>query len=312
MSDVIEMYKDLIYRQVRRGEVSNSCGGKWLKSYIWPNEDEKEILKLVDLKRVKKVLTVLSSGDYLYSLISKGIKDIDTFDISPITEYYALGLKRSIISNIAGYGEFKRYLSTLVYSDDTRYVSRELDRLIPMMYSKYQQFWIEINRYNYDIQKKKGKQLPLLCLLLNSDKCFPNRCSYLSSQEDYDRVRLYLGSTLIKFYNINILDVSKPLEYDKFYDLIIMSNIMDYYSERKGKNEFTKYCDLKRVEKQLFNLLTDGGRVINTITGGNNSLFHQSKVAVSQLQDNERLYDINNSKSYDHDRCLILTKTRKK
>ena len=64
--------------------------------------------------------------------------------------------------------------------------------------------------------------------------------------------------------------------------------------------------------KQLFNLLTDGGRVINTITGGNNSLFHQSKVAVSQLQDNERLYDINNSKSYDHDRCLILTKTRKK
>ncbi len=314
MSNDIEMYKDLIARQVRRGEVSSSCWGKWQKSYAWPNEDEKEILKLIDFKRIKRVLTVLSSGDYLYSLISKGIINVDTFDISPITEYYALGLKRSAIETIPDCGELKRYLGNLIYSDNARYVSREIEKLFPFMIAKYQLFWSEMIKFNYDLQKRKGRQLPLLCLLLNTDKCFPNRCSYLSSQKDYDRLRIYLKGLIIKHYNINILDVRKPLEPGVLYNLIIMSNILDYLCEKKSlsSNKYTTYADFKEVEKRLFNLLVDEGMIVNTITGSNSALFSQSRVHVSQLQSNERLYDISNSRSYNHDRCLILTKTKKK
>ena len=314
MSKDIEIYKDLIARQVRRGEISKSCGGKWQKSYAWPNEDEKEILKLIDFKRIRRVLTVLSSGDYLYSLISKGIINVDTFDISPITQYYSLGLKKSVIETIPDCGEFKRYLGSLIYSDNARYVGREIENLLSRMIEKYQLFWSEMIKFNYDLQKRKARQLPLLPMLLNTEKCFPNRCSYLNSQTDYDRVRIYLKGLIIKHYNINILDVNKPLEPGVLYNLIIMSNIFDYLCEKKSlsTDKIVTYSDFKEVEKRLFNLLCDQGMIVNTITGSNSALFSQSRVCASQLQSNERLYDIENSRSYDHDRCLILTKTKKK
>lgn len=310
MTSYIEMYKELILRQVKRKEISDTCGGKWVKSYIWPNEDEREILKLIDLKRIKNVLTVLSSGDYLYSLIGKNIKNIDTFDVSPIAEYYALGLKRAMIEMISNYGDFKRYLGTLIYSDNLRYVSSEIEKLIPYMLEKYKIFWSEIIRYNYNLQKKNGKTLSLLCMLLNSDKCLPSRCSYLTSQNEYDKVKENLSKSKVSYYNINILELSKPLEKDKLYDLIIMSNIMDYYHERKRNypDIYTTYNDLRSVEKRLFRLMNPSGVIVNTITGNNSSLFFQSKVNISQLQANEKVYNISNSKSYDHDRCLILTK----
>ena len=114
MEKSIQLYKDLILKQVNKGLIDDDS----LKGYMWPYENDREFLGMVVFKDIRSVLTVLSSGDYLFSLICRGILDVDTFDSQPIASYYAFGLKRTIIEMIDNYIEFKSYFNSLINNDN--------------------------------------------------------------------------------------------------------------------------------------------------------------------------------------------------
>ena len=86
--------------------------GEYDKVYATTTENIDAYLKLAEFSGKNEALSVLASGDQAFSLASKGIKNITTFDINKLTEYYALGLKRSAILTY-GYNEFLSYFKNL-------------------------------------------------------------------------------------------------------------------------------------------------------------------------------------------------------
>ena len=65
--------------------------------YAWTNESVYNALDFADAYGRQRALSVLASGDQVFSMLDYKIDDIDTFDINALTEYYALGLKRAMI-----------------------------------------------------------------------------------------------------------------------------------------------------------------------------------------------------------------------
>ena len=68
--------------------------------YFQTNENIEGYLGLEDLSHKENALCIAGSGDHAFSLISKGINDIQLFDINKLTEYMIMGLKKAIILQI--------------------------------------------------------------------------------------------------------------------------------------------------------------------------------------------------------------------
>ena len=65
--------------------------------YFQANENIDDYLKLTDYSTKETALCVAGSGDQAFSLISKGIRKVELFDINKLTEYMIIGLKKAII-----------------------------------------------------------------------------------------------------------------------------------------------------------------------------------------------------------------------
>lgn len=97
MEKCVEGAKRLISKQVHDNRVSlfGISFSEYHKSYYWTNENIKGYLDKVDFEGKDNALAVLASGDHIFNLVEKGISNIDTFDTNKLTEYYALGFKKS-------------------------------------------------------------------------------------------------------------------------------------------------------------------------------------------------------------------------
>ncbi len=91
----MDMYSEKSLEGVKKivsGETSSGgFFGEYDKFYPYTNECISGYLRFVDFIKKNSALSVLSSGDHVFSLISHGINNVDTFDINRLTEYYALG-----------------------------------------------------------------------------------------------------------------------------------------------------------------------------------------------------------------------------
>lgn len=293
MQEVIAGTKKIIDKQVNEpGYLHNLNFNGISKGYFWSNENIDGYLSLADFTNKNRALCVTASGDQIFSLISKGITDIDTFDINSLTEYYVLGLKRALIIKYP-YREFLKIMTILnnFYSNSSETVHTIILESLPFMEQKYRDFWSQIVDYNHQIQKGQNFKFSLFPMLFNC--CIPVSFSiqnspYLQDEVSYEQVRSKLLSCNISFQNVNVINLGK--NYHHQYDFVLLSNILDFmfqYWQKWGYVELDKYLKsiqhlltpegilyLKYVfeyrmrnNNHLAPLFQDGSVVLNELTG---------------------------------------------
>ncbi len=216
--------------------------------YFQTNENIDDYLGLYDISKKETALCVAGSGDQAFSLIAKGINNIQLFDINKLTEYMILGLKKAIILKY-NFSEYFEIMIKLI-NPQTNFMDiyNIISDLIPYMEEKYQCFWIEIINYYKMIQisEKSNYNLIHMLSLTNIEQLIRNNSSYLNTEEDYNRLKYKLQNALVSFKYTNALTLKNDLNGNK-YDLILLSNILDYFHIYWGNNwsiaHLNKYVD---------------------------------------------------------------------
>lgn len=196
--------------------------------YFQSNELLHKIFSNFDLEG-KDVLTVAGSGDQAFHCYNNGAKSVDLFDKNPLTIYYFY-LRRWVVEYLNLFypdksftsKDIKRLLKKVIVCSDCENDSIEYwEKLIKEKDFRFTKlFWKDL------VQQKQSNDFNDLSLIKN---------------------RL---SDNFSFYN---LDITKYLISNKKYDVIITSNISDYYS-----NAFT----LAGYEDNLKGMLKDDGIIV--------------------------------------------------
>lgn len=221
-----------------------------LAVYAFTNENIKAYLEGI---KGRSALSVCSSGDQYFNLIGQNFLDIDLIDINPLAEYYALGIKQALILGFS-YEEYLKII-TLLFKKPAKELEKEiLEYLLKWMSPKYQIFWQEIFNYYFKLQEKYQREISLLQILTQDyyfdldEIIFLNH--YLEGKEKYERTKHNLLSVNSNFILGNILNY----ESSKKYDLILCSNILEYF--------YHPNLDIKRLYQlyqPLLNLLNEQG-----------------------------------------------------
>lgn len=254
MERCIASAKRLIAEQVSRNRASYGISfNTYNKSYCWTNENIKGYLNLVDFNGKENALSVLASGDHAFNLVYNGIKNVDTFDVNRLTEYIALGLKRAMILKYS-YQDFLIVMKNLCsYDSKVECIYEIIEGLLPYMEEKHSKFWQEIIKFNYIIQKENSTNINLIHMLtVNFTESYDyiRGNSYLKNEEAYNKLKLDLLNAKINFKNVNALDLSQ--EFNGKYDLVLLSNILDYFGHYWGS--YWDYETLKNYTEKLENI----------------------------------------------------------
>lgn len=221
-----------------------------LAVYAFTNENIKAYLEGIN---GKSTLSICSSGDQYLNLIGNNFEDIDLIDMNPLTEYYTLGIKQALILGFS-YEEYLKVI-TLLFKKPAKELEKEiLEYLLKWMLPKYQIFWQEIFNYYFKLQEKYQREISLLQILTQDyyfdldEIIFLNH--YLEGKEKYERTKHNLLSVNSNFILGNILNY----ESSKKYDLILCSNILEYF--------YHPNLDIKRLHQlyqPLLNMLNEQG-----------------------------------------------------
>lgn len=295
MENCINGAKKLIEEQMFGEGVSHGASFKpYGKTYFWTNENINGYLNLVDLEGKDSALTVLASGDHAFNLIQRGILNIDTFDTNLLTEFYSIELKRAIILkyNYEQYFSFMRILCSTNVSVDV--LTDMIKGLFPYMSERSKTFWYEILEYNYKLQKHHGTWINLIRLLcVNTNLHSDGINGYALTEENYNALRSNLSKTNITFKEANAIELDES--FDKKYDCIMLSNILDYFDSHFGYG--WAYSNLKYYEMRIQKLAKNDALIFlhYIFWGGQNSrLIHDSDIYMSDLN-GEEVLEIPNS-----------------
>lgn len=259
MEDALAQAKSLIDEQVFISHIMESTTKD--KVYGLTNENITCFINSIGFRGKDSALSVLASGDQVFSFISKGIKNIDTFDINILTEVVALGFKRALILTYS----YEEYLQIFKKLLDPK---TSLDELTAITYTltinmdeEYRKFWQELLVYNYKLQKNNKNQLNLFAMLF-VNTCFNDytlkRCPYLLDEEAYNKLKNNLAQANISFKNINATNLTKY--FASHYDFLYLSNITDYLFIYFGWNfDYEKFSELK---KKWMKLLKKDGKLL--------------------------------------------------
>ena len=259
LNEDIAATKELIYRQVFSGNTQIEELPTYPYQKVFPGTNE-NLCYLEDhlLDGMKSALSVLSSGDQIFTLVYHGIKDISSFDTNRLTYYYSLGIKRAAILTY-DYDEYLNFMENLF---STNFLLDELTAVVKKLFSNMEKdcvsFWKEILDYNYEIQKGLGTNINLVLMLLkNRHGLTPYNIilPHTETPDAYKKCQNKLGQANITFENINCLDLSERIK--GRYDVIFLSNIFDYFYQYLGKHWTVD--KLLRFSNGLKNHLNDNG-----------------------------------------------------
>lgn len=176
------------------------------------NEQLRELFEKFDFSKSTKALSVLSSGDQPLNMICKGVKNLDTFDINRLSEYYAIGIKLAAM-RVFNYKEFISFINKIHDIDSVsiiKYVTSCSD-------VKYKKFWDEI----LYVTKYAGVS-PLVISEIDITKVN----LYCANEELYKKTKSNLEQASINFFNMDVAEIPNKLS---SYSFIYLSNILDYY-----------------------------------------------------------------------------------
>ena len=291
--------------------------------YPFTNECIRNYIDLIDFDRSSNALSVLASGDHVFNLVAKGMTDIDTFDINRLTEYYALGLKRAMIMKYS-YQEFLEIVKIFDYQIgygaevSSNFFNKKIDIIKQLVLDlsrsmdyDYKTFWLKvIDYYNKHSQEKH---------LVNS--LFATHCGYyvennyyLSSKEAYNNLKNTLGRANISFNQSKIEDISSTFE-GKKYDVILLSNILDYMLDSYGVK--WNYSQFLNLDGSIESICNDDALIFynyvfswrySSVSIDRIPVFFNSSVYLSDLGD-MNLHEIKQSKSIEEG--ILLKKVKK-
>ena len=260
LEEAIEMTKNLIGSQIYKGranidEIHDFDG--YHKVYFQTNENVAGYLDLVDLTDKSSALCVAASGDQAFSLINKGLNNIQLFYINKLTEYFVLGLKRAMILKYNYQDYIKTFNSLFNYHTSLEELTAIIIDLTKYMDYKYKVFWLNIANYNYKLQQYIKEPLNLFDMLCNNFglKLMCQSANYLQNPEAYNYLQSQIAHTNIKFAYSNASLLAKNFKGNK-YDIILLSNILDYMHRTWLFDKDTK---LKEYIKSLEKITNQGG-----------------------------------------------------
>ena len=306
--EAIEYSKLMIEEQVNSGKCFNSGMPftKYQKVYLSTNENIKDYLNLKKYNNKDSALSVLASGDQVFNLIIKDINNIDTFDTNYLTQYLVFGLKYAMIQKYSYKGYLKTMGKFININTNIEEITSIINDLLPYMDNKYKKYWREIINYNYSLQRNNSSYINLFHMLyinINSNILF--------NEEEYNILKERLLKTNIAFDNINSVDLNKL---DNKYDLILLSNILDYFSNiYRNNNKRFNISELNKYIESINQLLKEDGIIfLNYIfdyasdSFEKKHIFKNSEIKSSELTNQEiyRIKSLNNN-CYDG---VILSK----
>ena len=262
MKEAIDATKDIITKQVEAQKIFmfGVPFSEYQRVYKETNENIDGYMRLLDFQGKESALTVLASGDHVFNLIYYGIMNIDSFDTNKLTEYYALGIKKSAILAFP-YFEYLRFMRKIMDPDiSLDELNALIKSLFPFMDQKNRIFWKEIISYNYVIQKRTLVKLNLFhMILINIGKEYMGiaKNTYLKSEENYEQLRQKLALANITFQSCNCLQLENSVS--SKYDYLFLSNIPDYFDKSFGN--FWEYEKLKDYEDSLANIMNEEGTI---------------------------------------------------
>ena len=262
MKEAIDATKDIITKQVEAQKIFmfGVPFSEYQRVYKETNENIDGYMRLLDFQGKESALTVLASGDHVFNLIYYGIMNIDSFDTNKLTEYYALGIKKSAILAFP-YFEYLRFMRKIMDPDiSLDELNALIESLFPFMDQKNRIFWKEIISYNYVIQKRTLVKLNLFhMILINIGKEYMGiaKNTYLKSEENYEQLRQKLALANITFQSCNCLQLENSVS--SKYDYLFLSNIPDYFDKSFGN--FWEYEKLKDYEDSLANIMNEEGTI---------------------------------------------------
>ena len=227
------------------------------KVYAFTNENIYGYMSKLDFSNKENALCVMASGDHPLNLAMYGINNIDTFDINALTEYYALGIKRSAILAF-DYLDYVTFMNKLLDKNLSLNELNDLVNLItPYMEQKYITYWKSLIDYYNILQKEYNISINLLHLLLldinKLDGYMVN--SYLKTENNYNQLKNNINKTNITFQQCDFNNLTN--KFNNKYDFIILSNILDYLYKSLGPN--WNYNQLLEIENTLNPLLKQDG-----------------------------------------------------
>ncbi len=280
--------------------------------YFQTNENIDGYLQLYDISLKEKALCVAGSGDQAFSLIAKGINNIQLFDINKLTEYMVIGLKKAIILKY-NYSEYFEVMIKLI-NPQTNFMDiyNIISSLIPYMEEKYQYFWYEVINYYkmLQISEKSNYNLIHMLSLTNIEQLIRNNSSYLNTEEDYNILRNKLKEVVIDFKYANALNLKREFKDNKF-DLILLSNILDYFHMYWGINWPISY--LNKYVDGLANIMNDNGILYLHYAFTPYiwpRLFNSTNIKISNLPSIYEIKEIENLNNLKQKDSIILKRMR--
>lgn len=224
-------------------------------TYLVTNENQNAALKEFDVKD-KDILCVTSSGDFAFNALSLGARKVVTFDINKFAKY-VLDLK---VATVKTYPEAKLYAGFWL-SNSPDYLS----------YDKFLEIRVNLSRESYDFWTYVYTFLNNANNTLNNTDFFRNtiyntnvlqeRFNLYYRELYYEQLRRSILTTKIDSYDLDITKIN-TLKSNYQFDVVYLSNIIQYYATIKGLDSKEKVYDfLESVKKEL--LRKDGTLVVS-------------------------------------------------
>lgn len=227
LQKAVEVYM----RKLRRNN-PNIDGGEYGLYYRFTNEPLVSFINNINVSTNTDVLSVLASGDQAFNFIQAGANHIDTFDINRLTEYFALGFKKTAIQIL----NYEQFLKLFNYNSLNPQNAPDLElekSIIESCPEEYKWFWQEFTRILKDNNLNPS-------VFEISDGFHSNIVkkhhfnSYMNNEDNYKLLQKRLLETTISFQPLDLVYVSKTIK--KKYDYVFISNILDAYDAHIASN----------------------------------------------------------------------------
>ncbi len=173
------------------------------------NEDLKNVLSITNFSG-KEVLSVMASADQVFSAYYLGARSVDTFDINKYAYYYFYLKKWCFIKykNIKIPDESRKILEALELHDDSEEEKKVYD------------LWKEVVEYCMARNREFSTNKFLFSI--------PQNGWTVPYYNDEDKMAKIISSKKANFTQFNIF---LPINCKKQYDIIILSNILEFMEE---------------------------------------------------------------------------------
>lgn len=230
LSDAIDSCKNVIDNNVKSTRYTG-------KIYRNTNEILSSILRPEQIKD-KDVLSVMASSDQVFSAYYLGAKSVDTFDANLLAYYYFFLKKWNLLSNGTHYIPADNKLLEKCLSEHDQTIEEKRAYI----------FWKEILKYIKDNS------------LYYSELFYKGSIWWnVPYQNDIEEMKTIISKVSPSYSRFNIYE---PVSLPKQYDVIILSNILEYLYEED--EDLIYYEKLNTVVRNLLSLLKPEGIVISS------------------------------------------------